>query len=405
MTASQPPADGGRNTAPPQPRQQQHQEELPPYSDDVAAEQPTETPVSDAHIPQPDTARSGRTPQSRDNKPEGSQYASSYRPQDARQNPPPVLVQPEDHDFHASQPETPPDQPPPAYSLEDGNNALGAAAEVADDGRVNIRISQNQKSRTLSQLLTPQIQRQITQDPQEPPPPPPYVPEFLGGAPGQEPPPRLNVVIQVVGSRGDVQPFVALGKVLKETYGHRVRLATHPVFKDFVTEHGLEFFSIGGDPAELMAFMVKNPGLMPGFDTMRSGEVGKRRKNIAEMLRGTWRSCIESGDGLGVDPLKQTVEEWMGVEDQLPEALKKPFVADAIIANPPAFGHIHCAEKLGIPLHMMFTYVLLLISEHNPANSVQHAVVSNTTIPSPLSKHSVCEHRPNHHEFHVVYSC
>lgn len=106
-----------------------------------------------------------------------------------------------------------------------------------------------------------------------------------------------------------------------------------------------------------MAFMVKNPGLMPGFDTLRSGDVGKRRKGIAEILRGTWRSCIETGNGLGVDPLKQTVEEWMGVEDQLPEQLKKPFVADAIIANPPAFGHIHCAEKLGIPLHMMFTYV------------------------------------------------
>lgn len=104
---------------------------------------------------------------------------------------------------------------------------------------------------------------------------------------------------------------------------------------------------------------------MPGFDTLRSGDVGKRRKGIAEILRGTWRSCIETGNGLGVDPLKQTVEEWMGIEDQLPEQLRKPFVADAIIANPPAFGHIHCAEKLGIPLHMMFTYVLhLALGQH-----------------------------------------
>lgn len=230
---------------------------------------------------------------------------------------------------------------------------MGTNAIVADDGRVNIRI--NQKSRRLSQIFGPQIQRQLTQVQREAALPPPYVPEELGGAPGQEPPPSLNVVIHVVGSRGDVQPFVALGKVLKETYGHRVRLATHPTFEKFVTENGLEFFSIGGDPAELMAFMVKNPGLMPGFDTLRSGDVGKRRKGIAEILRGTWRSCIESGDGLGVDPLKQSVEEWMGVEEGLSDELKKPFVADAIIANPPSFGHIHCAEKLGIPLHMMFT--------------------------------------------------
>ncbi|KAL1612760.1 hypothetical protein SLS60_000989 [Paraconiothyrium brasiliense] len=259
-----------------------------------------------------------------------------------------------DHDDHSA----PADHPPPAYSefpgtLQDEGGQLGANATVADDGRVNIRI--DQKSRGLSQLIVPQLQRQLTRVQHEPAPPPPYIPESLGGAPGQKPPPPFNIVIQVVGSRGDVQPFVALGKVLKETYGHRVRLATHAVFKDFVTENGLEFFSIGGDPAELMAFMVKNPGLMPGFDTLRSGEVGKRRRGIAEILRGTWRSCIETGDGLGVDPLKQTIEEWMGVEDQLPDELKKPFVADAIIANPPSFGHLHCAEKLGIPLHMMFT--------------------------------------------------
>lgn len=62
-----------------------------------------------------------------------------------------------------------------------------------------------------------------------------------------------------------MQPFVALGKTLKEQYHHRVRLATHATFKGFVEENGLEFFNIGGDPAQLMAFMVKNPGLMPGL--------------------------------------------------------------------------------------------------------------------------------------------
>ncbi|KAH8728421.1 hypothetical protein GQ44DRAFT_724420 [Phaeosphaeriaceae sp. PMI808] len=301
-------------------------------------------------------------------KPEASSYAGSYRPSDAQAQsqpqPQPLNSAPSFPQFDHSANQlgddllANDDLPPPAYTelpgqIRSEENGLGTNAVVAPDGRVNIRI--DQESRALSKLILPQIQRQLTQVRYDPAPPPPYVPEFLGGAPGQSPPPPLNVVIQVVGSRGDVQPFVALGKVLKETYGHRVRLATHPTFKDFVVENDLEFFSIGGDPAELMAFMVKNPGLMPGFDTLRSGDVGKRRKGIAEILRGTWRSCIETGNGLEVDPLSQTVEEWMNIEEQLPEQLKKPFVADAIIANPPAFGHIHCAEKLGIPLHMMFT--------------------------------------------------
>lgn len=78
----------------------------------------------------------------------------------------------------------------------------------------------------------------------------------------------MNIVIQIVGSRGinvqiptnvgDVQPFVALGNQL-QGYGHRVRIATHPTFKEFVEDAGLEFFSIGGDPAELMSVPLPSP--------------------------------------------------------------------------------------------------------------------------------------------------
>ena len=54
------------------------------------------------------------------------------------------------------------------------------------------------------------------------------------------------------GIQGDVQPFIALGTELQRA-GHRIRLATHDVFENFVTEAGLDFFAIGGDPEELMA--------------------------------------------------------------------------------------------------------------------------------------------------------
>jgi hypothetical protein len=85
------------------------------------------------------------------------------------------------------------------------------------------------------------------------------------------PRPKLNIVVMVIGSRGDIQPFLKLGKNLKE-YGHKVRIVTHPAFKDFVqNDSGLEFFSVGGDPAELMALMVKNPGMIPTMDTLKKG--------------------------------------------------------------------------------------------------------------------------------------
>ncbi|QSZ29661.1 hypothetical protein DSL72_004177 [Monilinia vaccinii-corymbosi] len=251
----------------------------------------------------------------------------------------------------------------PAYGnkhdeLEISQDGFDTKAKISDDGRININI--NQKTHKLSDLLIPALRNQLALNAQEDatPLPPGYIPPALGGLPGQTPPPKLNVVIHVVGSRGDVQPFVALGKILKSTYGHRVRLATHPTFKSFVEENGLEFFSIGGDPSELMAFMVKNPGLMPGFDSLKSGDVGKRRKGMEEIVLGCWRSCIEAGDGSGPVPSKPGSAQSLGLEaginmDTNPS--DQPFVADAIIANPPSFAHIHIAEKLGIPLHMMFT--------------------------------------------------
>ncbi|EJD52863.1 UDP-Glycosyltransferase/glycogen phosphorylase [Auricularia subglabra TFB-10046 SS5] len=143
--------------------------------------------------------------------------------------------------------------------------------------------------------------------------------------------PRMSIVIMLVGSRGDVQPYLALGKELAR-HGHRVRVATHGNFRSFVTEASLEFFDIGGDPAELMSYMVRNPGLMPGWTSLTNGDVGRKRKTMATILDGCWKACFTPD---GIDG--------------------RPFAADAIIANPPSFAHVHCAEALGIPLLMSFT--------------------------------------------------
>ncbi|CAE6434488.1 unnamed protein product [Rhizoctonia solani] len=144
--------------------------------------------------------------------------------------------------------------------------------------------------------------------------------------------PPMSIVIMIVGSRGDVQPFLALGKSLKE-HGHDVRIATHGTFRSFVKGSGLRFFEIGGDPEQLMSYMVRNPGLMPGLESLTNGDIGMKRKMVAEYLDGCWKACYQPDDD----------------DDQL------SFAADAIISNPPAFAHIHCAEALGIPLQLSFT--------------------------------------------------
>lgn len=164
--------------------------------------------------------------------------------------------------------------------------------------------------------------------------------------------PRMNVAILIVGSRGDVQPYVALGKVLQAPpYNHRVRICTHPNFKDFVESNGLEFYSIGGDPEKLMAYMVKNPSVLPSLESMKAGDIGARRAEIAEMLTGCWHACTQAGNGIDpiVLPKLNTIDAHSVID------APQPFVADAIISNPPAYANIHIAEKLHCPLHMTFT--------------------------------------------------
>ncbi|KAH7351324.1 putative UDP-glucose,sterol transferase [Rhexocercosporidium sp. MPI-PUGE-AT-0058] len=190
---------------------------------------------------------------------------------------------------------------------------------VTDNGWINVNLD-SRLSRALSKLIpAPPYESEI------PTIPPPKYEELYSTVA------RLNIVIQVVGSRGDVQPFIAIGNELQK-HGHRVRIATHDVFEDFVRQAGLEFYPIGGDPADLMAYMVKNPGLIPSMSSLRAGDVQSKRKMITLMLYGCWRSCIEADKVTGV-----------------------PFTADAIIANPLSFAHVHCAQALGCPVHIMFT--------------------------------------------------
>ena len=60
----------------------------------------------------------------------------------------------------------------------------------------------------------------------------------------------MRIAIVALGSRGDVQPYVALGKGLAAA-GHEVRLATHQNYEALVSAHGLEFWPVRGDVQEV----------------------------------------------------------------------------------------------------------------------------------------------------------
>jgi hypothetical protein len=62
----------------------------------------------------------------------------------------------------------------------------------------------------------------------------------------------LKITIFAAGSRGDIQPCVALGKGLQQT-GYQVRLAVPENFAGFIREHGLGFYPLRGDVQQIMA--------------------------------------------------------------------------------------------------------------------------------------------------------
>ena len=82
------------------------------------------------------------------------------------------------------------------------------------------------------------------------PPPPPAAGGATGGGAssgaGAAPRPALHVVICCCGTRGDTQPFAALGLRLQRR-GHRVTLATEARMEGFVRGFGLEWRCIAGD--------------------------------------------------------------------------------------------------------------------------------------------------------------
>lgn len=61
----------------------------------------------------------------------------------------------------------------------------------------------------------------------------------------------MHLTLLAVGSRGDVQPFIALGLGLQQA-GFTVRVATHSIFEATIRETGLEFAPLEGNPQAIV---------------------------------------------------------------------------------------------------------------------------------------------------------
>ena len=163
--------------------------------------------------------------------------------------------------------------------------------------------------------------------------------------------PRLNICIMIVGTHGDVLPFCILAKEL-QVLGHRVRIATHEVHRRTVISRSIEFYPLAGDPKKLSEWTVKSGGNILG--EAREGVANMSTMTAKmDMVKSMCTSCWGAVSAL--DPLSAYHDLFETKSTSKPSTL--PFVADAVIANPPCIGHIHVCEALAVPLHIMFPQV------------------------------------------------
>lgn len=93
------------------------------------------------------------------------------------------------------------------------------------------------------------------------------------------------------GTRGDIQPLIALGVGLRAA-GRQVCVVTHPAFAAFVTGYGLAFRPLDGDLNALLALPEWRSALVYDGHPLRSLRTTLRdhRKPLySQMLHSAWQ--------------------------------------------------------------------------------------------------------------------
>ena len=130
----------------------------------------------------------------------------------------------------------------------------------------------------------------------------------------------MKAFVLVYGTRGDVQPYLALALALDRA-GHEVWLAGPGPFTSFVTDHGIRYVGL-------------DAGMLRDFDSAQMRDaVGKNLHGLAA-LKALRESAIKASKA--IRPVLDT-------------AYEAADGADVVVHHPLAFAGHHVAEKLGVP--------------------------------------------------------
>lgn len=114
-----------------------------------------------------------------------------------------------------------------------------------------------------------------------------------------------TVTLLALGSRGQVQPYVALGKGLKKA-GISVRLATSSNYEPFVIEHGFEFHRLTNVDAREIAKSDEGRAIIASKNPLKllPGLLNLIRPHFKELIDGMFSALDEASVGI-FNPLTQ----------------------------------------------------------------------------------------------------
>jgi len=137
----------------------------------------------------------------------------------------------------------------------------------------------------------------------------------------------MTILILTLGSRGDVQPYLALGRGLEDA-GHDVTVSTSASFASFVRNHGLSFH-----------------GLTDGFiDLMQATATGEAMEELA-----TFRGFVRHAPRLW----RASINVQRELNDDAWDAARA-VDPDLILYHPKMYIAPHVAERLRVPCAIPF---------------------------------------------------
>lgn len=161
----------------------------------------------------------------------------------------------------------------------------------------------------------------------------------------------MRVTIVCVGSRGDVQPYVALGAGLRER-GYHVTIATHSEFLPLVHAEGLELSSVEGNPREILNSEEGRKWIESDRNSFAffAGIISVMRSMFERLTDDVWNGCANA-DAILYSPLAicaHSVAEKLKVPSCL--AVLQPVTQSAAYASP-VFPPVHLGKAYNLMTH------------------------------------------------------